>query len=99
MIRHYILARLISKLSIPSFKNCKLDKTAFADSGCVFNGVTMGRYSYANENTNITDADIGAFTSIGASCQIGGGCIQQNMHRHHQFFGEIKIVSRQILVM
>lgn len=73
MIRHYILARLISKLSIPSFKDCKLDKTAFADSGCVFNGVTMGKYSYANENTNITDTDIGAFTSIGASCQIGGG--------------------------
>ena len=73
MARHYILARLISKISIPSFKNCNIDKTAFADTGCVFNGVNMGRYSYANERTYITDTDIGAFTSIGASCQIGGG--------------------------
>ena len=73
MVKQYILARLISKLSIPSFKNCDMDKTAFADSRCIFNGVKMGRYSYANENTCITDADIGAFTSIGSSCQIGGG--------------------------
>lgn len=41
MARHYILARLISKISIPSFKNCNIDKTAFADTGCVFNGKTQ----------------------------------------------------------
>ena len=37
MVKHYILARLISKLSLPSFKNCDMDKTAFADSRCIFN--------------------------------------------------------------
>lgn len=71
MAKFYILARLISHFSIPSFKNCNIDKKAFADVGCVFNGVNMGRYSYSNERTYITD--IGAFTSIGAYCQIGGG--------------------------
>ena len=32
----------------------------------------MGRYSLTNERTYITDKDIGAFTAIGAYCQMGG---------------------------
>lgn len=97
MVKHYILARLISKLSIPSFKNCDMDKTAFADSRCIFNGVKMGRYSYANENTCITDADIGAFTSIGSSCQIGGGYTLQGMFQPRRFSGGMEIALEQIL--
>lgn len=92
MVKHYILARLISKLSIPSFKNCDMDKTAFADSRCIFNGVKMGRYSYANENTCITDADIGAFTSIGSSCQIGGGTPYRVCFNLAGFLGEWKLL-------
>ena len=98
MVKHYILARLISKLSIPSFKNCDMDKTAFADSRCIFNGVKMGRYSYANENTCITDADIGAFTSIGSFCQIGGGGYTlQGMFQPRRFSGGMEIALKQIL--
>ena len=98
MVKQYILARLISKLSIPSFKNCDMDKTAFADSRCIFNGVKMGRYSYANENTCITDADIGAFTSIGSSCQIGGGgYTPQDMFQPRRFSGVMEIALKQIL--
>ena len=97
MVKHYILARLIPNLSIPSFKNCDMDKTAFADSRCIFNGVKMGRYSYANENTCITDADIGAFTSIGSPCQIGGGYTLQGMFQLRRFSGGMEIALKQIL--
>lgn len=49
MAKFYVIVRLISHFLIPLFKNCNIDKKAFADVGCVFNGVNMGRYSYSKE--------------------------------------------------
>ncbi len=73
MFRSYYVAKILHKMQIPSFHHCRIDKTARLSSGCALARVEMGRYTYAGSDTNITDARIGSFCSIGDSCRIGGG--------------------------
>ena len=73
MIKTYYLARVLSKLHIPSFKHCQIDRSSKVASGSSLTKVKMGRYSYVGHYTHITDAEIGSFCSIGGFCGIGGG--------------------------
>lgn len=73
MIKTYYLAKILFKSRLPSFKNCEIDKTAKINAGSALTRVKMGRYSYVAAATNITDAQIGSFCSIGSECHIGGG--------------------------
>ena len=66
-------SKLMSKIQIASIKNSEIDSTAKVYEKSALNKVKLGRYSYVGKNTNITDAKIGSFCSIGAGCQIGGG--------------------------
>lgn len=79
MFKTFYLAKIIHKLHIPSFKNCEIHKTSQLCSGCVLANVVMGKYSYAGDNTHITNAEIGSFCSIGMNCSIGGGIHPMNM--------------------
>jgi len=73
MMKSYYLAKVLYKLRISSYKDCKIEKTAKVDAQCVLAYVTMGRYSYIGSETHVTSSIIGNFTSIGGGCQIGGG--------------------------
>ena len=73
MLKTYYLAKIISKLRIPSFNCCEIDRTAKVSRGSVLVKITMGKYSYIGADTYITDAVIGNFCSIAGGCNIGGG--------------------------
>ncbi len=49
-----------------------IDKTAAVCSGVRFYRGRLGRYSYIGNDSFVTDADIGNFTSISSDCYIGG---------------------------
>ena len=69
----YYFAKLMSKMQIASIKDSEIDRTSKVYEKCTLSRVKLGRYSYIVKNTNITDARIGSFCSIGGRCQIGGG--------------------------
>lgn len=69
----YYIAKVLYKLRLSSFKNCKIDKNAKVAAQCVLANVSMDRYSYIGSETHITNCQIGQFSSIGGGCQIGGG--------------------------
>ena len=69
----YFFAKLMSKMQIASIKDSEIDRTSKVYEKCTLSRVKLGRYSYIAKNTNITDAKIGSFCSIGGRCQIGGG--------------------------
>ncbi len=49
-----------------------VDKTAAICSGVRFYRGKIGKYSYIGNNSFVSDADIGNFTSISTDCYIGG---------------------------
>jgi acetyltransferase-like isoleucine patch superfamily enzyme len=53
-------------------QDAQVDKKAAIYSGTKFYRSSIGRYSYIGRNCFITDATIGAFTSIAGDCYIGG---------------------------
>lgn len=53
-------------------QDAKVDKTAAISLGVKFYRGKLGRYSYINRNSFISDTNIGNFTSIGSGCEIGG---------------------------
>lgn len=70
----FMIGKAIRKfLLIPTLKACEIDKTCKIGSLCALNRTTVGKWSYIGDNTNITYADIGKFTSISSNCSIGGG--------------------------
>lgn len=77
-IRSYYLAKILFKLHLSSFYRCNIDSTANISANCVYTKVKMGRYSYSGANTNIADAEIGSFCSIGGEVRIGGGIHPMN---------------------
>lgn len=72
-MKSFYLAKILHKARLSSFRKCEIDSTAKVDSECTMTKVVMGRYSYVGSGTRITDAVVGAFTSIGGRCGIGGG--------------------------
>ena len=72
-MKSFYLAKILHKARLSSFRKCNIDSTAKVDSECTLTKVIMGRYSYVGSGTRITDAVVGAFTSIGGRCGIGGG--------------------------
>ncbi len=75
----FYFAKLMSKMQIASIKDSEIDRTSKVYEKCTLSRVKLGRYSYIAKNTNITDAKIGSFCSIGGRCQIGGGLHPTNM--------------------
>lgn len=69
----YLFSKLLAKIQIAAVKNSSIDRTAKIYEKCEINKLKLGRYSYISKNTLITDAEIGAFCSIGGNCNIGGG--------------------------
>ncbi len=69
----YYFSKLMSKIQIASIKYSEIHPTSKVYEKCALSRVKLGRYSYISKNTNITDARIGSFCSIGGRCQIGGG--------------------------
>lgn len=69
-IPYRILFTHISPFCI--LQNAKIDKTAAIASNVKFYRSQIGKYSYVNYNTFISDTEIGNFTSIGSRCEIGG---------------------------
>lgn len=53
-------------------QDAKIDRTAALAAGVKFYRGKIGKYTYINRNSFITDTDIGAFCSIGTRCEIGG---------------------------
>lgn len=72
-MKSYYIAKVLFKLRISSFKNCHIDKKAKVDAQCTLAYVDIDRFSYVGSKTQMTSTRIGAFSSIGNSCQIGGG--------------------------
>lgn len=69
----FYIAKLISKLQLPSLRNCDIDKTSKVYEKAALTNVKIGRHSYVGKSTIITDAKIGNFCSIAGNCEIGGG--------------------------
>ena len=65
--------RLFSKVALFCvIQDAVIDKKAAIGSGTKFYRSKIGKYSYIGRNCFITDAEIGAFTSIAGDCYIGG---------------------------
>ena len=65
--------RLFSKVALFAvLQEAQVDKNAAICSGTKFYRSRIGRYSYLGRNCFVTDAQIGAFTSIAVVCYIGG---------------------------
>lgn len=69
----FLFAKLMSKIQISAIKNSDIHPTAKVYEKCTLNKVNLGKYSYIAKNVHITDAQIGAFCSIGGGSSIGGG--------------------------
>lgn len=68
-----IPGRLFSKVALFAvLQEAQVDKRAAIYSGTKFYRSSIGRYSYVARNCFVTDARIGAFTSIAGGCYIGG---------------------------
>ena len=75
----FYFAKLMSKIQIASIRDSQIDRTSKVYEKSSLTKVRLGRFSYISKNTNITDAKIGSFCSIGGRCQIGGGLHPTNM--------------------
>lgn len=65
--------RLLSKVSLFAvLQEAQVDPKAAIHSGTRFYRSKIGRYSYVARGCFVADAEIGAFTSIGGKCEIGG---------------------------
>ena len=94
-MKSYIIAKLLKKMRLSSYKQCVLDSTAKVDSECTLSKVKLGRYSYVGAGTRLTDAVIGNFCSIGGRCGIGGGIHPINMVSTSPAFLEGRNILRQ----
>lgn len=79
MIKSKYIAKILTKMRIPSFNGCEIDKTCKVNYESVLAKVKMERYTYVGARTTITDAKIGRFCSIGSNVAIGGGIHPTNM--------------------
>lgn len=70
LIPYRIIFTKISPLCI--IQESKIDKSAAIASGVKFYRGIIGKYSYINRNSFISDTEIGNFCSIGSGCEIGG---------------------------
>lgn len=69
----YLLAKLIDKMRIPAVLNSDVHKTAFIGNGCNIINTKLCRYSYIGHDSQVCNATIGSFCSIGDHVFIGGG--------------------------
>jgi acetyltransferase-like isoleucine patch superfamily enzyme len=72
-IFRYYWSKIFRKLIGSSIKNSKIDKTSTIESGSNIVNVTMLKYSFCGYDCEISNCDIGSFTSIANGVVIGGG--------------------------
>jgi acetyltransferase-like isoleucine patch superfamily enzyme len=58
-------------LQRPSFRGCRIDKTAKVNLNSLLVNTTMSRYSYIGYDCMVTNTTIGGFCSISNNCVIG----------------------------
>ena len=73
MIGFYISKLFKRIFRMSSVIRSDIHKTAKIGDGCTVADTVMGKYSYIGDNTNISCATVGSFTSISSYCGIGGG--------------------------
>lgn len=73
MLKFYISKAFKKFFHMSSVSKCNIHKTAKIGDGCTVSDTVMGKYSYVGDNTNISFAAVGSFTSISSYCGIGGG--------------------------
>lgn len=69
----YYLYKVKSKLRGIAVKNSEIDKDAKLESGTVFVGSQIGRFSYCGYDCYLINCKIGAFSSISDNVSVGGG--------------------------
>lgn len=68
-------------------KDCSLSGFNMISRGTVLQNIKMGKYSYASYNSNLSNADIGSFCSIGPNVKVGLGMHPVNTFvSSHPFF-------------
>lgn len=70
MIPYRIFFTKISPMAI--LQDASIDPTAAISFGVKFYRSSIGKYSYIDSNSFVSDVKIGNFTSIGSRCEIGG---------------------------
>jgi len=68
----YLYSKIIKKLRGSSIINSEIDKTSKIESGSNIVNTTMQRHSFAGYNCEISNCNIGSFTSIANNVVIGG---------------------------
>ena len=69
----YLLSRIQKRLSLPSIKNSRVEKTAKIEAGTIFVNSTIRRHSFCGFDCEVYHADIGSFCSIANGVVLGGG--------------------------
>jgi acetyltransferase-like isoleucine patch superfamily enzyme len=65
--------KLLKKIRFSAIKNSKIDKSSKIESGSIFYNSCLERHSFCGYDCDVSNADIGSFTSIANSVVIGGG--------------------------
>lgn len=68
----YLISKIIKKMRLKSVKRSTLHPSSKIESGTSFCDSKMDRYSFCGYDCDITNAEIGSFTSI-ANCVVIGG--------------------------
>lgn len=69
----YLIYKSLKKLRLIGTKNSTVHKTAKIESGSLFVGSSMDKYSFCGYDCEIINCEIGAFCSIANNVKIGGG--------------------------
>ena len=68
----YIISRIMTRLSLKSIRNSKIDKKAKLIGKVSVINSQIGRYTYISNNSAVINTEIGSFCSIASGCSIGG---------------------------
>lgn len=70
---YYFKAKLLKKLRGSALKNCEIHSSSKVESGCNLVNVTMCKHSFCGYDCEISNCEIGSFTSIANGVVVGGG--------------------------
>lgn len=69
----YFWSKVLRKLKGSAIKNSRIHKTSKVEAGSQILNLTMDRYSFCGYDCEISNCEIGSFTSIANGVVIGGG--------------------------
>ena len=74
----FLFSKLIKKAKLASIKNSTIHKTSKIEAGTSFYNSTMQKHSFCGYDCDISNTEIGSFTSIANNVVIGGGMHPMN---------------------